>query len=63
MRNWSTVLNSTISSKSSRRSSSAMADVAIWDSVDGPDSVRSRLVDECEAMARHALGSGKTPPS
>jgi hypothetical protein len=63
MRNWSTVLNSTISSKSSRRSSSAMADVAIWDSVDGPDSVRSRLVDECEAMARHALGSGKAPPS
>ena len=63
MRNWSTVLNSTISSKSSRRSSSATVDVPIWDSVDGPDSVRSRLVDECEAMARHALGSGKAPPA
>lgn len=63
MRNWSTVLNSTISSKSSRRSSSVTVDVPIWDSVDGPDSVRSRLVDECEAMARHALGSGKAPPA
>ncbi|MGZ4326475.1 MAG: hypothetical protein ACXVXL_00280 [Solirubrobacteraceae bacterium] len=63
MRNWSAVLNSTVSSKSSRRSSSATIDVPTWDSVDVPDSVRSRLVEECEAMARHALGSGKAPPA
>jgi hypothetical protein len=63
MRNWSAVLNSTVAGKGSRRSSSATIDVPTWDSVDVPDSVRSRLVDECEAMARHALGSGHAPPA
>lgn len=63
MRNWSAVLNATALSKSSRRSGSITVDVPTWDSVDVPDSVRMRLVDECEAMARHALGSGKAPPA